>query len=117
MIGITEGRKDLDHSQLIVCDACGKYGRYEVFMTFTVLSFFFLPVFRWNRHYYVRTSCCGAIYELDPETGNAIRHGEAVEITASDLKPLSVPTGKRCVHCGFEAQEDFEYCPRCGNRL
>ena len=117
MMGITEGRKDLDFTQLIVCDACGKYGRYEVFMTFMVLNLFLIPVFRWNRRYYVRTSCCGAVYELKKETGERIRRGEDVKIDPSDLTPVSVPSVKRCVHCGFETQEDFEYCPKCGNRF
>ena len=116
-MGITEGRKDLDCTQLIVCDTCGKYGRYEVFMTYTVLSLFFVPVFKWNRRYYVRTSCCGAVYKLGKETGERIRRGEDVKIDPEDLTPLSVPAGKRCVHCGFETQEDFEYCPKCGNRF
>ena len=38
MMAITDGRKDLKFSQMIICDVCGKYGRYQVFMTYTVLS-------------------------------------------------------------------------------
>lgn len=40
MMGITDGRKDFDFVQTMICDACGKYGRYQVFMTYTVLSLF-----------------------------------------------------------------------------
>ena len=43
MMAITDGRKDLKFSQMIICDVCGKYGRYQVFMTYTVLSLFFIP--------------------------------------------------------------------------
>ena len=45
MIGITNGKKDLEHSQTEICDVCGRYGRYEVFMTFSQLLLFFIPVF------------------------------------------------------------------------
>ncbi|MCH5255626.1 MAG: zinc-ribbon domain-containing protein, partial [Lachnospiraceae bacterium] len=24
---------------------------------------------------------------------------------------------KRCNNCGFETQEDFEFCPKCGMRF
>lgn len=44
MMGITDGRKDFDFVQTMICDACGKYGRYQVFMTYTVLSLFFHSV-------------------------------------------------------------------------
>ena len=37
MMGITDGRKDLDFSQQMICNVCGRYGRYQVFMTYTVL--------------------------------------------------------------------------------
>ena len=33
---------------------------------------FFIPCIKWNKHYYVRTSCCNTLYELDPEMGKAI---------------------------------------------
>lgn len=39
---------------------------------------FFIPCIKWNKHYYVRTSCCNTLYELDPEMGKAIARGEQV---------------------------------------
>ena len=74
MMGITDGRKDLDFSQQMICNVCGRYGRYQVFMTYTVLSLFFIPCFKWNKHYYVTTSCCGSMYELDSDIyGESVR--------------------------------------------
>ena len=72
MMGITDGRKDFDFHQQIICDICGKYGRFQVSMTYTVLSLFFIPCFKWNKHYYVQTSCCNTVYELDAEVGKRI---------------------------------------------
>ena len=37
MMGITDGRKNFDFVQTEICDVCGRYGRYEVFMTYLVL--------------------------------------------------------------------------------
>lgn len=124
IMGISDSSRELDFSQLMTCDVCGRYGRFQVFMTFTVLSLFFIPTFRWNRRYYVRTSCCGTVYELDPEIGRMIERGGNPEIRPEHLTRTG-PAGaggiaqgyKKCRQCGYETTEDFEYCPKCGTRF
>ena len=112
-MGITDGRKDLDFSQLITCNICGKYGSFHVFMTYTVLSLFFIPCFKWNRRYYVRTSCCNTLYELDSEVGKAIAKGEKPKILPEHLQKINQGrhSFRRCSYCGYETTEDFVYCP------
>jgi len=120
MIGITDGRKDIDFNQAITCSVCGKFGRFQIFMTYMSLSLFFIPVFKWNRKFYVQTTCCNTIYELDPETAGRIMAGENVEITEKDLYMVQSGEGrqwKRCDNCGYSTNEDFEYCPKCGHRF
>jgi hypothetical protein len=120
-MGITDGRKDFDFTQTIICNLCGKYGRYQVFMTYTVLSLFFIPCFKWNKHYYVQTSCCNTLYELAPEIGKAIARGQQVEIQPEHLTRVSRGSSsfmyKHCSQCGYETAEDFEFCPKCGKRF
>lgn len=43
IMGITQGRKDFDYNQMMVCAHCGSYGRYQVYMTYMCLSLFFIP--------------------------------------------------------------------------
>ena len=119
MMGITDGRKDLDFSQQMICNVCGRYGRYQVFMTYTVLSLFFIPCFKWNKHYYVITSCCGSMYELDSEIGKEIERGSSVEIRPEYLRRVGQGrySYRHCSHCGYETTENFDYCPKCGNRF
>ena len=88
MMGITDGRKNLDYNQTEICSVCGRYGRFQVFMTYTVLSLFFIPCFKWNRHYYVQTSCCHTLYELDREIGRRIERGEDVRILPEHLQKV-----------------------------
>lgn len=119
MMGITDGRKELKHHQVVICNRCGAYGQYAVFMTYTVLSLFFIPCFKWNRQYFVRTTCCNTVYRLNPEIGRRIEKGEDVEICEEHLQGVDW-TGscyKRCGNCGFTTTEDFEYCPKCGRRF
>ena len=148
MIGVSEGSKEFDYVQNVICPGCGRYGRYIVFMTYTVLSLFFIPCFKWNKQYFVRMSCCGKVYRLDPEVGKKIAKGEAVEIMASDLEEVDMGwqntsgwnqgggwsdgswqddsisrranwngAKKTCSNCGYQADADFDYCPKCGTRL
>ena len=122
IMGITEGRKDFPFQQLVICSFCGKYGRCSVFMTYTVLSLFFIPTIKWNRRYYVQMSCCGTVCELDPEIGKAIAAGRDVQILPQHLTRVvsgGAPASavKRCGNCGFETAEDFDYCPKCGTRF
>ena len=120
MIGVTDGRKDLEFSQTVICGRCGRYGAYRVYMTFMQLLLFFIPCFKWNRQYYVEMSCCGTVYQLDPEVGRRIEKGEAVTISERDLTQLSSGPFTRirtCPNCGFSTDEDFDYCPKCGTKL
>ena len=124
MMGITEGRKNLDYNQTEICSVCGRYGRFQVFMTYTVLSLFFIPCFKWNRHYYVQTSCCNTLYELDREMGRRMERGEDMRILPEHLKIVGNGKSghhysgcKRCQNCGYETTEDFVFCPKCGMRL
>ena len=124
MMGITDGRKELDYNQTEICGVCGRYGRFQVFMTYTVLSLFFIPCFKWNRRYYVQTSCCNTLYELDREIGRRIERGEAVRILPEHLQKVGNDRSgyrngvyKRCPNCGYETTEDFVFCPKCGTRL
>ena len=119
IIGITNGRRDFDHNQVMTCPICGAYGSFRVFMTYTVLSLFFIPTFKWGKHYYVETTCCNTVYELDPEVGKRIARGDDVQIRQEDLTRVMGQgySVKRCQNCGYTTDEDFEFCPKCGNRF
>ena len=98
IMSITSGRKDFDFLQYILCSICGRYGRYQVFMTYTVLSLFFIPCFKWDKHYFVQTSCCNTVYELDSEIGKKIARGEIVEIRDEDLQSADGSFKKEVIH-------------------
>ena len=118
IMGITNGQKEINYSEngMNICKKCGAYCSYSIFMTFFCLSLFFIPVLRWGKKYYVRTSCCDSLYELDSIAGKKIARGEDVTIRDEDLKEL-YSNKKKCQSCGYIAEADFEFCPKCGERL
>lgn len=121
MMGIMPGRKEIACGQTVVCDTCGAYGRYQVFMTYMALSIFFIPVLKWNRQYLVTMSCCGTTYQLNPDIGLRLSLGENIEILPEDLERID-GTGRqvkirRCSNCGYTTEEEFEFCPKCGKHF
>ena len=91
-------------------------------MTYMSLLIFFIPCLKWDKRYYVETSCCGRLYELDSEVGKRIARGESVQINEYDLRPVNEGAYYRslvklCAYCGYETDEDFQYCPKCGREL
>lgn len=115
IMGSGQKQKQLAFDQTVICKCCGKYGHIQVFMVYSYLSFFFLPLFKWNRRYYVKMSCCGSTCEINSELGKEIERGHIRSLNMDSLSFQSQHTaGKQCRNCGFYTEEDFDYCPKCG---
>lgn len=134
IIGISRGKKKLDYMQSLVCSNCSSFGRYEIFMTYTYLTLFFIPILKWSTHYYVTTTCCGKVYELNATIGKMIRKGKDTTIHPKDLTSVSSYKGpanysnannntasnhtiNHCPTCGYSISRDFAYCPKCGKQI
>lgn len=131
--GISTGIKPIEYLKTVICSHCGAYGRYQVYMTFCYFSFFFIPLFKWNKRFYVQMSCCGAVYELDSEVGRMLLRGAETEIREEDLtlcrdgggNPWSREAQRNGYgnknQCGIEEPEtgsltsgSRKQCPQCG---
>lgn len=128
IFGIDTKRRLIEYDRMIICNNCGRYGRYEVYMTYMCFSLFFIPIIKWNKHYYVKTTCCSMLYELNKNIGDKIKNGENIEITEKDLTIITYENNngwgysnniqdKKCMNCGYVGANDFEYCPKCGRKL
>ena len=122
IMGIDPRQKELNYNEMIICDACGSYGRYRVWVSYMCFSLFFIPLIKWGREYYVQSTCCSTTYKLDPEIGKMIANGDDIKIRPEHLTKISsgkahTYTGqheKNCPYCGYTTSEDFQYCPKCG---
>lgn len=117
--GISNGEKKLDYVQNIVCSRCGAFGKMEVYMTYMCFSLFFIPIFKWNKKYFVKNTCCNSIYILDNEIGVKINRGDNILISENDLQLANYnqPTVNKCSNCGYLGDKNFQYCPKCGQKL
>lgn len=117
IFGMSTKEKEIDFSQTIVCSNCGSYGRYQAFMTYSYFSLFFIPLFKWNKKYYIRSTCCDSLYSIDKDLGQDIESGQRTNISESDLHPININRSIVCNNCNYPIEEDFEYCPKCGEKL
>jgi len=119
MIGVMPFKKEIEYLYSCICPKCGHMCHYEVFYSGNCLSLFFIPILRWGKQYYVRSSCCGTTYILEKSVGDAISKGENIIIQSSDLTEVNsyyTPI-RRCSSCGYECTDDFDFCPKCGSKL
>lgn len=133
--GINQGMKALAYTGLLTCSFCKSTSACQILMTYYYFSFFFIPLFKWNKRFLVKMDCCDAVYELNRDKGKAIARGEQVMIGQEDLRLLengkirpgyAVRQGNeetdfskplRCPICKYQAPGDSNYCPKCGQRL
>lgn len=115
IFGVQSKSESIRTEQGVICPVCGAYDRFEVLRTFNYFHIFFIPVWRWNKRYYIKTRCCRRVGELDPAVGERIERGEQVEITREQL--VSQQSSGECPACGAALSSSFNFCPRCGTRL
>lgn len=116
---INTKEESINLSQNLSCKVCGTYGPFEAFVVYKVFSLFFLPVIKWDRKYYLRCSSCGSVYQIDTDLGRDLEDGRKLSLKESDLKLVasSYRSTRTCPSCGYRAEADFDYCPKCGKKL
>lgn len=118
IFGINEAQKVVGSFNNVICRTCGAYSRYEIFKTYSYFHIFFIPTFKWNTRYYVRSFCCNSIFELDPSIGMQFDRGLKPEIGDAHLRPLSQHSHNyRCSSCGVGLDSSYSFCPYCGRKI
>ncbi|MEG2868922.1 MAG: zinc ribbon domain-containing protein [Terrisporobacter sp.] len=118
IMGVSQNQKKLDYKELNICKCCGKYFNTEVYMTYWYFMFFFIPLIKWNKEYYVKTTCCNKVANIDDEIGKRLEKGQDVNINANKLDfGCDEDIMEICFICVYRTEEDFLYCPKCSNKL
>lgn len=120
LFGAGPGTEDLYLDQKIVCPVCGKKATLQAYCSYDAWRLFFIPVHKYNRRYFVRTSCCGAGCDIPAALGQAIDEGERDTLPLAGLPlhgGLALTRLKVCARCGYETSQPFRYCPMCGKKF
>ena len=123
IFGIEEKEKELKTFAQVICPLCGRLTQAVLLQQYTCFHIFFIPTFRWNKRYYVKLRCCGAVYEADAAYAEDLK--TASDIDFSRLKLVSSGFGRFsdfetrdavCPSCGRNYDDSFAFCPHCGAR-
>ena len=118
IFGIEDGRKEVIKINNIVCPDCGrKYSAATLWFSYTFFHFFFIPLFKWNKKYFVRMDCCGAVWECGGEAAEEVRRTGRVDFSKCGKRGGERSAGRRCPGCGSAVAPGFSYCPHCGGKL
>ncbi|WP_312811515.1 zinc ribbon domain-containing protein [Sedimentibacter sp.] len=120
--GVYQKRQELDYYEPIMCSCCTQYGRYESYMEYSVFSFFFIPLFKFNKKFYARTTCCNSLYLIkNKEKGLMMERGQGHNVFLKDKDLELIHKGicncDMCPNCGSQVSEEHNYCPNCGKSL
>ncbi len=117
IMGKGAGEQDLELHQPITCPICGRKAHLEAFCRYESFNLFFMPAYKYQKEYFVRTSCCGMVAPLSAEKGDKIYWGQIERLKLENL-PFAIQSSfKVCANCGFDTMDSFQYCPKCGKVL
>lgn len=122
IFGVENREKEIRDIQNVICKVCGSMTNYKLIKTYNVFHFFFIPLFKWGIKYYLVSRCCQSVFEIPLELGKDLEGGGNTPINNMDLSSIYVGKddyygGPRCPRCHKSLDNDFEYCPYCGEKL
>jgi len=100
-----------------VCLACGKAVDFHISKSYSVFTFFFIPIISFGISYIVGCPNCDSQMALSKEKGRGFEHGQSNVIYGGDLQILQNNAGPACSACGAKIIANQNYCYNCGIRL
>ncbi len=115
IFGIQNKDRLLKEYDSVICPDCGRLSRAELFETYTYFHFFFIPLFKWGRKYFVKLRCCNGIFVAEEDYAKQLLNSETIDFDR--LQKFGIYDDRACSNCGAYVNPNFNYCPNCGNKL
>lgn len=96
------------------CNACNRVGEIKLMKSYHCLRLFFLPIWKWNVHYYLLHEACGVQVEISEEDAILIQYKDKNPSSCQVIN--SIPTQLQCDNCGEILENSYDYCPYCGQK-
>ena len=101
----------------VSCPVCGRTVTFNVCRRYSYFHAFFIPLFKFGSIYLATCPSCASVFELDPELGKRLAHGEQISVGKENLRLLKSNLVPRCPACGAPQVEGSLFCNRCGAKL
>ncbi len=95
------------------CTGCLK-NKGEVIESANTFEFFFIPVFKMSKKYFLKCISCDSLYKLNPNSIESVM--EKGEVLYEDIEEI-VFENYVCSGCGERIEPGYDYCPKCGKKL
>lgn len=113
IFGIQDKVRQIKEFTNIIC-TCGRYSSMKLMQSYTYFHIFFIPLFKWNKKYYIDARCCGRIFEVPDDYADELLQSDNVDM--GRLKEINVPY-RVCPNCGAQVDSGYRYCPYCGKEI
>lgn len=118
IIGITSGSAEIGMRGCGWFPCCGTGGKTAaVTCAFRQFTFFFLPLFRFGKRYFVSCPDCGAVYEIERDEGRRVERDPSAVIRTEAVRRVAGRAARFCPSCGAQVDPSCRYCPSCGTKL
>ena len=111
----TEEKKTFSNA---LCPDCGRWTQAKLLYAYSYFHFFFLPLFRFHKKYYVEMRCGCGTYEADEATYRELLERDFIDFSrlrkCGEEKCGQEP---RCPSCGRPVDAHFTFCPYCGQKM
>jgi len=114
IFGIQDKQRVVREYPNVICK-CGSLSRGELIEEYTYFHFFFIPIFKWNKRYYMRFRCCNRIFRVPPDYVNELK--DSTDVDVNRLEEVQTYFGNQCSNCGAVLHRSFAYCPYCGQKI
>ncbi len=115
IFGISQKECEINYTKKVKCPICSKEQIPKIWMKYSYFMLFFIPIIKWNKKYFITLPCCNKFTELDNVAGKKVEKNEEIDI--SHLNFEKCDSKKYCIKCGFQTNENYEFCPHCGEKL
>jgi len=116
IFGIQDKQRVIREYSNVVCK-CGRLSRGELIEHYTYFHLFFIPIFKWNKRYYMRFRCCNRIFRIPSDYVEEIKDSSDVDVNRLEEIRVYDDVENRCPNCNGVLQRSFAYCPYCGHKL
>jgi DNA-directed RNA polymerase subunit M/transcription elongation factor TFIIS len=79
--------------------------------------FFFIPLFRFGKRYFISCPNCGSVYEISKDEGKRLERDPNAEVNPEKIIRLAKRSSQYCPACGASVEPGSRFCPRCGQKL
>lgn len=116
IFGIYPKREKIKRVEFIECSEC-KNSDFSLIEDSSVFEFFFIPVFKFNKKYFLNCQHCNSIFVIDKERARDIVWKNTSDIDYWYLSKNILYRERRCQNCNSILNDRDNYCPVCGERV